>query len=131
MTKFLLPAFLACLGVLSLTSCYDPLEYWQRSSAPSTAYLTGGQAQALLEKDISQCTCGTDTLRNIVTDDDQAEEYQHNALDGTQPGDPREFRACMQARGWQRVDPYFAKGQTEERLDHYQSVSGNRPQCAM
>ena len=128
MNRFLLPAILACVA---LTGCYEPLEYWQRTSAPSTAYLTGGEAQAKLEKDISQCTCGTDVLRNIVTDDDAAEQYQHQSLDDPQPGDPREYRACMEARGWQRVDPYFAKGQTEERLDHYQTVSGNHAQCAM
>ena len=125
MKRFVLPAVLSCL---CLTACYEPLEYWQRTGAPSTAYLTGGQSQALLEKDISECGCGTDTLRNIVTDDDQAKAYQHYSMDDPQPGDPREFRACMQARGWQRVDPYFAPGQTDERLDHYKAVPN--PKCA-
>ena len=115
---------------LTLAGCYEPLEYWQRADAPSTADLTGEQAQALLEKDISQCTCGTDTLRSIVTTDEQAEVYQRSSLSDPQPGDPREFRACMQARGWKRVDPYFAPGQTEERLDHYQTVP-EHPLCNM
>ncbi len=123
--------FVSVIMCIMLAGCYDPLEYWQRTGAPSTAYLTGEQAQALLEKDISQCTCGTDTLRSIVTDDEQAEVYQRASLTDPQPGDPREFKACMQARGWQRVDPYFAPGQTEERLDHYQAVSSTHPLCTM
>ena len=125
MKKLFLPALVACLG---LGACYEPLEYWQRTGAPSTVYLTGEQAQSALEKDISQCTCGTDTLRSLVTDDDQAKAYQHGSLDDPQPGDPREFRACMQARGWIRVDPYFAPGQTEERTEHYAAVP-NHPIC--
>ena len=117
--------------IAGLVACADdPMEYWQRTGAPSTAYLTGAKAQTLLEKDLSQCACGTDQLRNIVTDDDQAEAYQQSTINGAAIGDPREFRACMQARGWSRVDPYFAPGQTEERIYHYDQTPG-KPLCQM
>ena len=121
---------LPLLAVLVLAGCYDPLEYWQRTGAPSTAYLTGAQAQALLEKDISECGCGTDILRDIVTDDDQAQEFQTAALGRPPVGDPRVFRSCMEARGWQRMDPYFAPGQTDERLSHYDKIP-NPSTCCM
>ncbi len=130
MLKIILPLVVAAT-VVGLAACTDdPHEYWQRTGAPSTAYLTGDQAQTLLEKDLSQCACGTDQLRNIVTDDDQAETYQQSTINGAPNGDPREFRACMQARGWQRVDPYFAPGQVDERLYHYEQTPG-KPLCQM
>ncbi len=120
----------ALLSVLVLSGCYDPLEYWQRTAAPSTAYLTGAQAQVLLERDISECGCSVDILRDIVTDDDQAQQFQEAALGKPVVGDPRVFRACMEARGWQRVDPYFAPGQVDERLSHYDTVPNPSTCCA-
>jgi hypothetical protein len=130
MQKIILPALVLAGLTLSLVACDDTMEYWQRTGAPSTAYLTGDQAQTLLEKDLSQCACGTDQLRDIVTDDDQAEAYQQSTINGAPAGDPREFRACMQARGWQKVDPYFAPGQVDERTEHYQATPG-KPLCQM
>jgi hypothetical protein len=117
-----LPYLCALFSVLVLSGCYDPLEYWQRVSAPSTAYLTGAQAQALLEKDISECGASIDILRDIVVDDDAAQQFQEAALGRTPAGDPRVFRSCMEARGWQRMDPYFSPGETDERLSHYDKV---------
>lgn len=156
-------SILSLTALAALTACNVPprledAQYWQRKNATSALYLRGPKAQQTLHKDIADCTneiaelARLGPIREAIPADTRAgrvpaagspeaalAKWDTPKRDGalySEHFNYTDFEACMDYKGWERIEQLPFDQAIKARGDYLTNVYGykfqsNNPRPAM